>query len=201
MSLSSTPVPSRSAVSLHKPATALPFARSTAAVFGATALLALCAHIMLPLPFTPVPGTMQTFAVLVLGITMGPVLGPTAMLLYLLEGSAGLPVFAPTAMASAALLGPTFGYLLSYSAAAWVAATAFRHLRPFVGSFAGALAAGVLASLPIFAIGAGWLGIALHLSPHRAIELGVLPFLPGEAVKLSLAAVAVDSLHRLRPIR
>ncbi len=179
---------------------ARPLVRSTAAVLGATALLALCAHIALPLPFTPVPGTMQTFAVLVLGITMGPVLGPLAMIAYFLEGAAGLPVFAPTAT-PAALFGPTLGYILSYGIAAWVAAAAFHKLRSTLGSFFAALGAGTLAFVPVFLIGATWLGVSLHLSFHQAMEFGVLPFLPGEAVKLSLAALVIASLHRLRLTR
>ena len=210
MSLSSPPVDIKPAVSngdlsqatVAVPARSLAFLRSVLAVVGGTILLALCAHVALPLPFTPVPGTMQTFAVLVLGMTMGPVLGPLTMAAYFLEGAAGLPVFAPTtAIPSATLFGPTIGYIVSYGAATWVASASYQQLRSAFGSFLAALAAGALALFPTFLIGAAWLAIALHLSLQQAVEFGVLPFLPGEAVKLSLAALVIASLHRLRLTR
>ena len=196
---SSAPQPALSVSPLHP--TPLAVGRSAVTVLGATALLALCAHIALPLPFTPVPGTMQTFAVLVLAIALGPTLGPIAMIAYFLEGAAGLPVFAPTAAPSAAFFGPTVGYILSYSVAAWVAAVSFERLRSTLGSFFAAASAGVLALVPIFLIGAGWLAITLHLSSRQAMEFGVLPFLPGEVVKLGFAALVIASLHRLRLTR
>ncbi len=174
-------------------------ARAGGVVLAGTGLLALCAHIALPLPFTPVPGTMQTFAVLLLGMALGPVLGPLTMVAYLLEGAAGLPVFAPVAAARVAFFGPTVGYLLSYPVAAFVAAYAYRRVSRAASRFLAAVVAGVLASLPIFAIGAGWLAMWLHLSFRSTMEFGVTPFLPGEGVKLILAALMVVALDRLRP--
>ena len=91
----------------------------------ASAFVALCAHISLPLPFTPVPLTLQNFAVLVVGVLLGPGAAFSAMMLYLAEGAIGLPVFSPTGLGGVAqLLGPTGGYLLSYPLAAAVAGLA-----------------------------------------------------------------------------
>src|SRR5580704_17288134 len=90
-------------------------------IAAANVLLALCAHIVIPLPFTPVPITGQTFGVLLVGVLLGSRRGGIALALYLLEGFAGLPVFQPLGLAGPArFLGPTAGYLISYPAAAFV---------------------------------------------------------------------------------
>src|SRR6202453_2744538 len=89
------------------------------AVVSATALVAICAHIAVPLGFTPIPVTMQTFAVLLLGLLFGPGPAFACLALYLLEGAVGLPVFSPHGPGGIAqMLGPTGGYLLSYPFAA-----------------------------------------------------------------------------------
>src|SRR5580698_71218 len=88
-------------------------------VIGATAFVAACAHISFPLPFTPVPLTLQNFAVLLVGMALGPVAGFSAMVLYLAQGAMGLPMFTPNGPAGVArLLGPTAGFLFSYPLAA-----------------------------------------------------------------------------------
>ena len=147
-------------------------------------LTALSAQIAIPLPFTPVPITGQTFGVLLTGALLGPRLGAAAMLLYLLEGSAGLPFFAGGAGGAARLAGPTGGYLLSYPFAAalvgWLAVRGWDR-RPLT-----MLAAMLLGSLVVFALGAGWLSHFVGLS--HAVTAGVLPFLPGDALKALLAA-------------
>src|SRR3954469_18368068 len=86
---------------------------------GATLFVAACAHVSVPLPFTPVPLTLQNFAVLLVGMVLGPVAGFSAMVLYLAEGATGLPVFNPGGLGGVAqLLGPTAGFLFSYPLAA-----------------------------------------------------------------------------------
>src|ERR1700750_48126 len=89
-------------------------------VIGATAFVAACAHISFPLPFTPVPLTLQNFAVILMGIALGPIAGFSAMVLYLAEGAFGLPVFTPSGgpVGMAHLLGPNGGFLFSYPLAA-----------------------------------------------------------------------------------
>src|SRR5260370_1706449 len=98
----------------------------TLLVIGATAFVAACAHISLPLPFTPVPLTLQNFAVILVGMALGPVAGFSAMVLYLAEGALGLPVFTPSGGPPrvAHLLGPNgrslFPYPLAAATAGWV---------------------------------------------------------------------------------
>ena len=147
-------------------------------------LTALSAQAVIPLPFTPVPITGQTCAVLLTGALLGPRLGAMTLALYLLEGGMGLPVFAHGAAGAARLLGPTGGYLLSYPfAAALVGGLAERgwDRRP-----ATMLAAMLLGSLIVFTMGAGWL--AHFVGPAHALTGGVLPFLPGDMIKALLAA-------------
>src|SRR5277367_1653846 len=99
-------------------------------VVAATALVAACAHVSLPLPFTPVPLTLQTFAVILVGMVLGPAAGFSAMVLYLAEGASGLPVFSPHGLGGIAqLAGPTGGYLASYPLAAACAGLFTRNIR------------------------------------------------------------------------
>src|SRR5271156_4620183 len=126
----------------------------------ATALVALCAHVAVPLGFTPIPVTMQTFAVLLLGLLFGPGPAFACLALYLIEGVAGLPVFSPHGPGGLAqLLGPTGGYLLAYPFAAALTSVLYRrgHRRFLAG-----LAAASLASLLILAMGGDWLGLLTH---------------------------------------
>jgi biotin transport system substrate-specific component len=158
----------------------------------ATGLVAICAHIALPLGFTPVPVTMQTFAVLLLGLLLAPGPAFACLALYLMEGAVGLPVFSPHGPGGIAqLLGPTGGYLLSYPFAAAMASVLYRRLR---GSFLAALAASGLASLLILAAGATWLGLLSHLKFSLVFAQSVAPFLPGDAVKILAAAACVSML-------
>src|SRR6185503_21387923 len=95
--------------------------RGAGLVLAGSALVAVCSHISVPLWFTPVPLTLQPFAVLLLGLVLSPRLAAATLGAYLLEGAAGLPVFAPGLALGAGmahLLGPTGGYLMSYPAAA-----------------------------------------------------------------------------------
>lgn len=171
------------------------FVRWIAVPIAATALLALCAHISIALPLSPVPVTMQTFAVLLLGALLGPGRGALTMALYLAEGASGLPVFSPHGVGGLAqMVGPTAGYLLSYPLAAALAGGAFGALRKGINAPVAAFAAGVLAELPIFLFGAAWLQVALHLSLRAAVTAGVSPYLAGEGVKLLLLAAAVPLL-------
>src|ERR1700761_9125818 len=127
------------------------------AVVLATALVAVCAHISLPLGFTPVPITMQTFAVLLLGLLFAPGPAFACLALYLVEGAVGLPVFSPHGPGGIAqLFGPTGGYLLSYPFAAALTSLLYRRGRR---SFLTAFTAAGLGSVVILAAGATWLGL------------------------------------------
>ena len=160
---------------------------------AATGLVAICAHISLPLYFTPVPLTLQTFAVILIGLTLGPVLGFSAMVLYLAEGAMGLPVFSPHSLG---LVGPTAGFLFSYPLAAAAAGLVVRAIRNQRAQFPAAILGGIAASVFIFAMGAGWLAHMLHLTPYAAWHMAIAPFLPGEVLKVTATATAYTSLRR-----
>jgi biotin transport system substrate-specific component len=164
---------------------------------AATGLMAVCAHISIPLYFTPVPLTLQTLGVLLIGLTLGPSLGFSAMVLYLAEGAMGLPVFSPAGPGGVAqLLGPTGGFLFSYPLAAAAAGGVVRAFRLSRSRFPEAMLGGIAASVVIFTMGAGWLAHLLHLSSAAAWHMGVAPFLPGEVLKVAVAAGLYPSLRR-----
>ena len=121
--------------SLHSWATPRTAWKTVGGVVLATAVVAICAHISVPLGFTPVPITMQSFAVILLGLLFGPGAAFACLALYLIEGAMGLPVFSPHGPGGMAqLLGPTGGYLLSYPFAAAVASLLYRRGgRPLLG--------------------------------------------------------------------
>ncbi len=168
-------------------------------IVGASLFVAACAHLSVPLPFTPVPITLQNFAVLVVGMMLGPVAGFSAMVLYLAEGAMGLPVFTPHSIGGVAhLLGPNAGYLFSYPLAAAVAGWVVSAMQRVTTRFRSALVASIAASLPIFAMGAGWLGRLLHLSVAATWTLAIAPFLLGEVVKITAAAGLFSTLQRWR---
>jgi biotin transport system substrate-specific component len=165
---------------------------TVAAVILATALVAVCAHISMPLGITPVPVTMQTFAVLLLGLLFSPGAAFACLALYLMEGALGLPVFSPHGMGGMAqLLGPTGGYLLSYPFAAALASVLYRRGRR---SFWAALGASGLASVVILAAGSAWLGLLTHLKFSVVFAQSIAPFLLGDAVKVLAATACVSML-------
>ena len=167
-------------------------------VAASNLLLILCAQIAVPLPFTPVPVTGQTFGVMLIAVAFGARRGAIAAALYLLEGAAGLPVFQPYGAPGAArLLGPTAGYLWSYPGAVYVTGWLAEHVASFNPAAAAKtqwrrmlLLTGTL--LPgqflIFACGCAWLATTRGWA--AAIALGVLPFIPGEVIKIA-AVLAV----------
>ena len=175
-------------------------AGKTLLVIGATAFVAACAHISLPLPFTPVPLTLQNFAVVLVGMALGPVAGFSAMVLYLAEGALGLPVFTPSGGAPgvAHLLGPNGGFLFSYPLAAATAGWVVRAMQPLTTRFRSALVAATAATLPIFLLGAGWFAYFAHHSVSAVWSLAVAPFIPGEIVKITAAAGIFRSIQRWR---
>jgi biotin transport system substrate-specific component len=174
----------------------LTWLRSGGIVLAGSALVAVCAHLALPLFFTPVPLSMAPFAVLVIGLFLSPRLAAATLGAYLLEGAAGLPVFGPSPAVGglAHLFGPTGGYLLSYPlAAALIALMAKRLGRGFTPSAVAALAG----SLVILFCGAVWLGVLTHASMQSVFSLAVLPFLPGDALKVAGAAGLAAGWARL----
>jgi biotin transport system substrate-specific component len=172
--------------------------RASMVVVLGTTFVAVCSHIALPLWFTPVPLTLQPFAVLVLGLLLSPRIAATTLFAYLAEGAAGLPVFAPGLAFTAGfahLFGPTGGYLLDYPAAAFLVAALYRRSSSTYWSALFSAAAG---DLLILAGGALWLAAFTHGSLRAALALAVLPFLAGDALKVAAAAAIASAGARLR---
>ena len=168
-----------------------------AAVLLGSLLVAVCAHVSIPLLFTPVPVTLQTFAVLLLGLLLGPASAFAALVLYLVEGAAGLPVFSPHGPGGLLqILGPTGGYLLSYPLAA--ALTSLLARRIGRASFTSYAFSAALGSLLILALGASWFAVLTHQSAGTALTMTVWPFLPGDALKLCASAGVALGYIRLR---
>ena len=164
-------------------------------VMAGSFLVALGARISLPLPFTPVPLTLQNLAVLLVGLTLGGRRAFLAMALYLLQGASGLPVFSPMGAGGVAqLFGPTGGYLLAYPAVAFIAGWIFERGRK---SFATAVLAAVAAEVVLFVSGVSWLLLVMHASLAQAAGFGLYPFIPAEVLKvISAAAVAARTSFR-----
>lgn len=175
--------------------------RGIGIVLMASALVAVCAHIALPLQFTPVPLTLQPFAVLLIGMVLSPRLAAMSLAAYLLEGAAGLPVFTPGTVAvsgMAHLFGPTGGYLLSYPFAGLIIAKLWRSSSHTLTWAILSTAAG---NLLILATGAVWMSVYTHASMQAVIAQAVTPFLPGDALKIVVAAALGFEWFRVRPAR
>ena len=171
-----------------------PWVLQTSIIVGASLFVALCARITLPLPFTPVPLTLQNFGVLVVGLLLGSRRGFAALALYLTAGLAGLPVFNPTGPGGLAqVLGPTGGYLMAYPFVAWVAGWIFEHGRK---SFARAITANFVAEAVLFAGGLSWLGILTH-SLSRAFLYGLYWFVFAEVIKIMVAGAIAAGWQRV----
>ena len=170
-------------------------ARRAMRVFAASLVVALAAHVAFPLPFTPVPFTLQPLAVLGVGLALGPVEGFAAMATYLIEGACGLPVFSPTGPGGVLqLLGPTGGFLLAYPVVALICGGLTRWMEARSTPFFAALFGCIVATALLFCCGATWLMRELHLSISGVWLAGVAPFLPGEAVKVLAAAGAYRAI-------
>ena len=166
------------------PSLALPY--QVLLVISGSLAVALAAWVSLPLPFTPVPLTLQNFAVLLVGLLLGRRAGLAALVLYLAEGAAGLPVFSPTGPGGIAqLLGPTGGYLMAYPIVAYLAGWIAERDR---SSFARGAAAATVAEVVLFASGVGWLMAFFHAPLVRAAQFGLYPFFFAEVMKVLLAA-------------
>ena len=185
------------ATSTLQPTLASHLARQTALVVGASLFVAICAHISVPLFFTPVPLTMQNFAVLLLGLLMEPAPVFAALTLYLIEGASGMPVFTPHGPGGILhLLGPNGGFLLAYPFVAALVSLLARRIRP--ASFTTYAFSAATASLFLYLCGAAWFTTISHLAPATTLKMTVLPFLPGDALKVFAAAAIAISVMKIR---
>ena len=171
----------------------LSLAKQAGIVIGASALIAVCARLVLPLPFTPVPLTLANFGVLLVGLALGSKRGFAAAALYLAWGAMGLPVFNPAGVGGIAqLFGPTGGYLLAYPLVAFLAGWISQRGS---GSFVRNLISGAVAELVLFAAGISWLAVVTR-SWQRAVAFGLAPFIFAEVMKVMIAAAAARRLQR-----
>jgi len=174
----------------------IPWLRATGIVFLGSAFTAVCAHVSVPLFFTPVPLSLAPFAVLLFGLLLTPRLAVATFAAYLAEGAMGLPVFAPSPLSGLAhLFGPTGGYLLAYPLAALFISVLWRRTQRGFAAAALITAAG---SFVILTSGALWLAALTHASLQSVFSLAVLPFLPGDALKVAAAAALGASWVRFR---
>ena len=158
----------------------------------ASLLTAAAAQVAIPVPWSPVPITGQTFAVLLSGAVLGPRRAFAAQALYLIEGACGLRFFAGGSGGAAVFAGPTAGYLVAFPFAAaltgWLCASGWDR------RFFSMLMAMVIGSLVIFALGLAVL--SRFLPPAQLLSAGLLPFLPGDLVKAAAAALAFPAAWR-----
>ena len=164
------------------------WAKVILAIVG-TAILALSAKVQIP--FWPVPMTMQTFVVLVLGMAYGARLGAVTVGLYLIEGAAGLPVFA-TGSGLAYIIGPTGGYLIGFLFASYVIGMLANH--GWDRSMIKTLGAMLVGTVIIFIMGIAWLSTFIGF--EKAIAAGLIPFIPSELFKIALALFIIPSIWK-----
>src|SRR5882762_8773777 len=163
--------------------------RSVSLVFVFSLLTALAAQIAIPIG--PVPITAQTFAVLLTGALLGSRLGAMAMIVYLLEGASGLPFFYGGHGGITHLLGPTGGYLVAFPAAAFVTG-AFAE-NGWDKRFPTAVVAMAVGSIVILLAGLAWFSVLMQTSPIVAFQVSFLKFIPGDIIKILLAAAALPA--------
>lgn len=159
-----------------------------------TLLVAALAQVKIPLPFTPVPLTGQTFAVLLVGATLGSKRGAASMALYIALGALGLPIFAGGESGLAYLSGATLGYLIGFVMAAYVIGLlAECGWERSVGT---SILPFLVGTAIIYACGVAWLAVVLG-SFSKAVAAGLLPFLIGDAIKLIAASLMLPAAWKV----
>jgi len=162
------------------------------AVFAGSLLLALLARLSIPVPFSPVPITGQTFGILFLGTVLGSRIGTLSVIMYISEGLMGLPVFAGGSMGFLCLLGPTGGYLIGFIPAVYLAG--YLSEKGFINNISTTLITMIFGTIVIFIFGISWLAVTAGF--NTALSIGLYPYLPGAAVKIILATVVAYSINR-----
>jgi biotin transport system substrate-specific component len=168
-------------------------ARDVLPVVGGALVIVAAAQVRLPLPFTPVPVTGQTFAVLLIGALLGANRGAASAMTYIMVGLMGLPVFSAAPPGPAALFSPTAGYLAGFVGAAWVAGSLSERgwdRKPWSAALAMFIGSSV-----IFACGLLWLG--RFVGWNNVVQQGLLPFIPGDLIKIALATALLPTGWKL----
>ena len=172
-------------------------AKELAVAVGASIFMAACAHVTVPLAFSPVPLTMQPFGVLILALVLGSRRSAAALALYILEGVAGLPVFSPAGPGGLLqLLGPTGGYLMAYPFAAFAAGWIYERGKSAIN----AVAACICAEVIFLSAGMLWLAAVTHVTLGRAMVLAMIPYIPGEILKTFAAVTLAQRWNKLTAV-
>jgi biotin transport system substrate-specific component len=164
-------------------------------VVGGAGFVALAAQVSIDLPFTPVPITGQTFAVLLVGASLGALLGLASLGLYLFVGALGAPIYADGRHGWDVLTGPTGGYIIGFDVAAFVIGALAQ--RRWDRRFSSAIAAMLTGSVVIYLVGLPWLAEKIDAGLETTLEQGLYPFVVGDLLKLYLAGALLPSAWKL----
>ena len=164
-------------------------------VLAGTALVAAAAQISVKLPFTPVPITGQTFAVLLVGASLGCVLGTASAMLYLWLGVAGAPIYAHHDSGWSVITSASGGYIVGFVLAA--ALTGFLAERRWDRRLSSSIGLMLTGNVVIYLVGLPWLAVVLNTNLEKTLEFGLYPFIPGDTFKLYLAAAALPAAWKL----
>src|SRR5205814_4905485 len=171
----------------------LDFVKQVGLVIGFSLLTALSAQIVIPTGRVPI--TAQTFAVLLTGALLGSRLGAITMIVYLIEGASGLPFFSGGTSTLAHVMGPYGGYLIAFPATAFVTGAFAEH--GWDRRFFSAAAAMAIGSVIIMLSGWAWFSIVMRTSPTLVLFDTIIKFIPGDIIKIALAAAALPSGWKL----
>ena len=158
------------------------------------AAIAVASWISVPLPFTPVPINLATLAVTLTGALLGKKYGTASVAIYLILGAVGVPVFAGFTGGLGHIAGPTGGYLVGYISSAFICAVMMELLCKDRLTWWGILVSAFLGTLSCYVLGTIWFMILTHTGLVGSLSLCVIPFLPGDAIKLAAAVLAVSKL-------
>jgi biotin transport system substrate-specific component len=164
-------------------------------VLAGTGFVALAAQVSFELPFTPVPITGQTFAVVLVGASLGALLGVASLGLYLFVGALGAPIYADGTHGWDVLTGPTGGYIVGFVLAAII--TGYLAQQRWDRRFSSAVAAMLTGNVLIYAVGLPWLAEKLDTGFEETLEAGLYPFVVGDLIKLYLAGALLPAAWRL----
>jgi biotin transport system substrate-specific component len=168
----------------------------TLLVLAGTAIVSIAAQISISLPFTPVPVTGQTFAVLLVGASLGAVRGTSSLLLYLLLGIAGAPIYADHKHGWDVIVSASGGYIVGFVIAA--ALTGYlAERRHWDRKFSSAVSAMLTGNVIIYLVGLPWLAVVLNTNLEKTLEYGLYPFVPGDVFKLYIAAALLPGAWRV----
>jgi biotin transport system substrate-specific component len=167
----------------------------TLLVLGGTGLVAACAQISVNLGFTPVPVTGQTFAVVLVGGSLGAVRGTASLLLYLWLGVAGAPIYAHHQHGWNVLTSASGGYIVGFVIAA--AVTGWLAEQRWDRRFSSSVSAMLTGNVIIYLVGLPWLAVVLNTNLEKTLEYGLYPFVPGDIFKLYLAGALLPAAWRV----